>query len=67
MNSEPEVCANCGKTGDLKVCGKCHVVKYCTRDCQKTYVSLSDEIVVICKALEGAQEGLPSGRSQGNH
>jgi hypothetical protein len=33
--SKPDVCRNCGKSGQLRQCGNCKQVKYCTRNCQK--------------------------------
>ena len=27
-------CASCGKLDDLRSCGRCHLAKYCSRDCQ---------------------------------
>ena len=29
-----DICANCGKEGNLKACTACNMVKYCNRDCQ---------------------------------
>jgi hypothetical protein len=32
---KPDVCRNCGKSGQLRQCGNCKQVKYCNRNCQK--------------------------------
>jgi MYND finger len=37
---EPYICANCAKKvpqKELKRCGKCKIVKYCSGDCQKKH------------------------------
>ena len=38
MSTNNDTCANCGKgeerSGDLKACTACNLVKYCNRDCQ---------------------------------
>jgi len=33
-NISNDICANCGKDGNLKACTACNMVKYCNRDCQ---------------------------------
>jgi hypothetical protein len=34
-NANGDVCALCGKTGDLRQCNTCKNISYCSRDCQK--------------------------------
>ena len=40
-NVMPSICANCGKGEDesdsLKACTACKLVRYCSRECQKTH------------------------------
>jgi len=36
MPLDGKMCAKCGKTdGSLKICSKCHAVKYCSSECQR--------------------------------
>ncbi|KAH9921635.1 uncharacterized protein B0H18DRAFT_1020599 [Fomitopsis serialis] len=36
MPLDGKMCAKCGKTdGSLKICSKCHAVKYCSPECQR--------------------------------
>ena len=45
----PKECAACGITGKpLLVCGKCHMTRYCSRECQKAHWNVHK---AMCKRM----------------
>ena len=46
-------CVVCGETGDVKRCGKCKLISYCSKECQRLDI---DHHEVYCSAISSLQK-----------
>ncbi|KAG9769321.1 hypothetical protein ABEF93_001447 [Exophiala dermatitidis] len=53
-------CAICSKTTDLKRCSKCHIIQYCSRQCQAADWKKHKKSCNKNNAANGANSGLPN-------
>eukprot|EP00794_Sanderia_malayensis_P019573 gene19573-21504_t len=68
-----ETCATCGRKEDVKKCGKCKVVDYCSRNCQELHWSTHKKrCAKFAQQLKGQETQLTvcngdAGHDQGNN